>query len=109
MIPLQDIQDYANKIAERFRPEKIILFGSQARGEANWDSDVDIMVVMDFEGQAVRQALSIWNELDAPFTLDLLVRRSKDIDARMESRDYFLREIVDTGIILYDSRSLRLD
>ena len=35
-----------NRIVERFDPEQIILFGSYARGSANPDSDVDLLVVM---------------------------------------------------------------
>lgn len=33
------------RIAERFSPERIILFGSQARGDAKEDSDIDLLVL----------------------------------------------------------------
>ena len=45
-IPMQVIRDYARRVAERFQPEKIILFGSYAYGTPHEDSDVDILVVM---------------------------------------------------------------
>ena len=45
------------RIADNFHPEKIILFGSRARGDAHPDSDVDLLVVMPFEGS--RRALSV--------------------------------------------------
>jgi len=40
---IQQITD----VAERFRPEKILLFGSYARGEVHANSDLDLLVVMD--------------------------------------------------------------
>lgn len=40
------IEEMVDRIAERFNPEKIILFGSHARGTAGPDSDADLLVVM---------------------------------------------------------------
>jgi len=45
------LEAFTQRLVERFAPEKIILFGSMARGEARWDSDADILVVMTFEGR----------------------------------------------------------
>ena len=53
------IDRIVRRIARKFRPEKIILFGSHARGEAGPDSDVDLLVVMAFEGSALDQAVEI--------------------------------------------------
>src|SRR5438093_10935863 len=47
------------RIVKKFHPEKIILFGSQARGEAGPDSDVDLLVVLPFEGSALDKAVEI--------------------------------------------------
>ena len=42
------IRAYARQIAERFQPDKIILFGSAARGEMRADSDIDVLVLGNF-------------------------------------------------------------
>jgi uncharacterized protein len=47
------------RIVTRFHPEQVILFGSHARGEAGPDSDVDLLVVMDFEGSAFEKGLEV--------------------------------------------------
>ena len=47
------IQELARRVAERFSPEKIILFGSHATGRADSGSDVDLVVVMDCPGRPV--------------------------------------------------------
>ena len=46
MPSLQDIQRYCDAIAEAFRPQQIVLFGSHAYGTPSPDSDVDVLVVM---------------------------------------------------------------
>ena len=40
------LQDFASKIAEKYSPQEIILFGSHARGEAQSASDVDLLVIL---------------------------------------------------------------
>ncbi len=47
------------RIAEGFQPDKIIVFGSRARGTAGSDSDVDFLVVMPVKGSRRQQAIEI--------------------------------------------------
>jgi predicted nucleotidyltransferase len=54
-----DIDRMVRRIVKKFRPQQVILFGSHARGEAGPDSDVDLLVVMDFEGTARDKGLEI--------------------------------------------------
>ena len=42
----RDIRPMVRRIVERFHPDQVILFGSHARGKADSDSDVDLLVVM---------------------------------------------------------------
>lgn len=57
-IGLEKIRRYVDELAKRFHPERIILFGSCAYGTPNRDSDVDLLVVMDFEGRPQTRCLS---------------------------------------------------
>lgn len=50
MTSMDEIQDFANLVADAFDPDKVILFGSYAEGTATSDSDVDLLVVLPFEG-----------------------------------------------------------
>lgn len=52
MSSLNEIEKYANKIADRFNPEKIILYGSAAKNRTSENSDVDLLVIMNFEGRS---------------------------------------------------------
>jgi HEPN domain-containing protein/predicted nucleotidyltransferase len=55
----EQIDRMVKRIVKQFRPEQIILFGSQARGDATPDSDVDLLVVMDCEGTTREKAIDI--------------------------------------------------
>src|SRR5260221_11481718 len=77
-IPMRVIRRFARQVAERFHPEKIILFGSHAYGTLHADSDVDILVVMPARNQ-IDQACRIDAAFDPPFPLDLIVRTPKNV------------------------------
>lgn len=57
------IDRMVRRIAERFKPEKIILFGSHATGSAGPDSDVDLLVVLNVKGSKRRVAVKIYQTL----------------------------------------------
>src|SRR5579859_5154444 len=77
-IPLAAIRRFARQIAERFHPEKIILFGSYAYGTPHAESDVDLLVIMPAY-DVVNQAIRIDLAFEHPFSLDLIVRTPKQV------------------------------
>jgi uncharacterized protein len=101
-IPMRVIHRYALQIAEKFHPEKIILFGSRAYGTPHADSDVDLLVVMPARNE-LDQALKIRLALDTPFPLDLLVRKPSEFKWRLEEGESFTTEIVTRGKVLYEA------
>jgi predicted nucleotidyltransferase len=98
-VPLRMIRRYARQIAERFQPDRIILFGSHAYGTPHKDSDVDLLVIMPAHNQ-LAQALKIRLALPAPFPMDLLVRTPKELQWRLEEGESFSTEIVTKGKLL---------
>jgi predicted nucleotidyltransferase len=102
MISMQEIQDYALRIAEQFQPERIILFGSYAQGNPTPDSDVDLLVVMPFEGKQFYKSVEIMNRVHSSFPVDILTRRPEDTRRRYELGDPLIREALDKGRILYE-------
>jgi len=107
-VPMYAIRRYARKIAERFQPDKIILFGSHAYGTPHRDSDVDILVVMPARNQ-LDQAFKIRWELPAPFPMDLLVRTPHAVKWQLDEGASFLTEIFSKGKILYEKDDAGVD
>jgi predicted nucleotidyltransferase len=69
-----EIEEIVRRIVERFDPERIILFGSHARGTAGPDSDVDLLVVKQVDGSrrqlATEMDLALWG---LPVPADIIV------------------------------------
>src|ERR1700694_5197607 len=106
-VPMRVIRRFARQVAERFRPDKIILFGSHAYGTPHADSDVDILVVMparSLHGQAGKIRVAV----PRPFAMDLIVRTPEDLDRRLANRDMFHTEIVTKGKVLYEASDARM-
>jgi len=98
---------FARQVAERFQPEKIALFGSDAWGTAHADSDVDILVVMPARNQH-DQAVRIRCDVPAPFPMDLLVRTPKHLQWRLAEGESMHTEIMTKGKVLYDKSDARV-
>jgi predicted nucleotidyltransferase len=103
-VPLAAIRRCARRIAERFQPEKIILFGSYAYGTPHDESDVDLMVIMPTRN-AIDQAIRIDLAFEWPFALDVHVRTPYQIKQGLKEGDcdWFLREVMEKGKVLYEA------
>jgi len=109
MVDLARIGEVSQRIAREFHPDRIVLFGSHARGMAGEDSDVDLLVVMPFEGKAVTKSVEIRLKVRPGFPLDLLVRTPEKVQERLAMGDGFMREILETGKVLYEAGHNRMD
>jgi len=98
-----DVAEMVRRIVERFRPEKVILFGSRARGAASPESDVDLLVVMRPRTTRRRQAAEIDLALaDRRLPLDLLVVTPEDLERDRDQPGTLLRPALREGKVLYE-------
>ncbi len=101
-IPQAAIDDVVRQIAEKFKPIKIILFGSYAYGKPTQISDVDLLVVMDSSIKENQLSVTIRKAIDYHFGLDLIVKTPKSLSSRIDMGDFFLKEILQKGKVLYE-------
>lgn len=97
------IQELVRRIAERFQPERIILFGSYAYGKPRPESDVDLLVVMDTPMREMQQAVEIRQHINPLFGVDILVYTPSHLQQRIKYGDSFLKEITEKGVTVYES------
>jgi predicted nucleotidyltransferase len=102
------IQRLCKRIAEEFDPDRIVLFGSHAAGLAKRDSDVDLLVILRFEGKGLAKSLEILNRVNPEFSVDLIARRPEDTERRYQEGDPLIREALDHGRVLYERNGQRV-
>jgi predicted nucleotidyltransferase len=99
------IDEMVRRIVARFDPERIILFGSAARGEAGPDSDVDLLVVMRVEGSRREKAVQIGVAVnDIPVPKDIVVTTPEDFEWRKEIVGTIERPAAREGRLVYARR-----
>jgi predicted nucleotidyltransferase len=101
-IPDEVIGELASQIAARFKPRRIILFGSYACGNPGPLSDIDLLIVMETPLREIRQAIEIRQYLNPLFGVDILVYTPSRLKQRLEIGDPFIKEVLTQGKILYE-------
>lgn len=109
MITLEQIQAFSQQIANKFQPERIILFGSYAYSQPTEDSDVDLLVILPFEDLPVYKAIEIRRQIRPTFPLDLMARTPEQIQERLDMGDFFIQDIIKKGRVLYEADHARVD
>jgi predicted nucleotidyltransferase len=98
----KEIQRMVRQIVSRFHPDRIILFGSHARGDAGPDSDVDLLVVMPFLGSKLEKRLEIRLALkDIHLSKDIVVTTPEDFQWRKEILGTIERPAALEGKVLF--------
>lgn len=102
-----DVIDRIRAIGERlkkeYRAEKVILFGSYARGETTEDSDVDILVIAPTTERFFQRMATVKRlirDLRNGLSVAPIVLTKQEIEKRIEIKDQFIEEILKEGIEL---------
>ena len=104
MIDRRQIRKFSEAVARKFHPRKIILFGSYGYGKPTADSDVDLLVIMSrTRERGERMSVRIRHAVPRNFPLDLLVRTPAEVSKRLRWGDFFLREVMEKGEVLYEA------
>jgi predicted nucleotidyltransferase len=98
----REIDSIVAQVVRKYRPIKIILFGSAARGEFEKAADLDFLIVKD---DVPRLGIDRMRELDEiidrDFAADMLVYRPAELDERVALGDPFIKAILAEGRVLY--------
>jgi uncharacterized protein len=99
------LAEVVERIVRKFHPEKIILFGSWARGTAREDSDLDLLVVLskvDHKRKAAIEVLRVLNGL--PISKDVIVTTPQEIEERGKVVGDILRPALKEGKVVYEPK-----
>ena len=98
----KEIETIKEQIIKKYKPDKIILFGSAARGDFNLDSDVDLLIIkQDTPFYGADRIRELNRLIERTLPLDLLVYRPEEFNKRLEMEDPFLKAVLKEGKVLY--------
>jgi predicted nucleotidyltransferase len=98
----KEIESITSQIVEKYKPEKIILFGSASRGKFTSDSDVDLLIIKnntpEYGADRIRELSRLINRNVA---VDFLVYRPEEFEKGLKMGDPFLKAVLREGKVLY--------
>lgn len=99
---LQEIQSVVEQLIQKYRPLKIILFGSAARGEYSKVNDLDFLILkQDVPYRGLDRMRELDDLIDRNMGVDMLVYRPEEIEERIKLGDPFIKSIITEGRVLY--------
>ena len=103
MVAKTVLDSVCDRLVEKFHPEKIILFGSQARGQADEHSDVDLLVICPFTGSRRELMLQMDRALKGMrLARDIMVMRPEEFERDKDIPGTIARPAFKEGVILYE-------
>ena len=85
-----------------YQPEKIILFGSAARGDADEYSDLDIIIVKNTDTRFVQRLVDVTAFLPLDLAIDVFVYTPEELEAMAEEGNPFIEQALKEGKIVYE-------
>lgn len=98
----KEIENITAQLIEKYKPEKIILFGSAARGDSNPDSDADFLIIKkDTPHKGRDRMIEVSRLIKRKIPADFLIYRPDEFEKRVAIGDPFLEMILEEGKVLY--------
>lgn len=96
------VKNIVKQIIEKYKPQKIIIFGSFIKGGFNKDSDVDFLIIKrevpEYGTERIREISRL---IERNIACDFLVYKPDEIEERIKLGDPFIKSILKEGKIVY--------
>jgi predicted nucleotidyltransferase len=99
---IREIDSIVRQIVSKYRPIKIILFGSAARGDFEKANDLDFLIIKDdVPYLGIDRMRELDEIIERDLATDMLVYRSAEFNERVALGDPFIKRILKEGRVLY--------
>lgn len=98
------LEEITKILAEKYNPEKIVLFGSHAYGKPSEESDIDLLIVMDTRSPFYKRLADIRrlvSEVRRGYPFEPIAVTPGELEERLVKKDSFFEEILKKGKVLY--------
>ena len=97
------LRTIVQRLVDAVHPDRIVLFGSRARGDANKDSDYDIMVIAPSSLPRADRAVPVYEALQGvPAPVDVVWRTQSEIDEWLGARSFYTTRAMREGRVVYE-------
>lgn len=96
-----DIKAAADKISSEYRPQRIILFGSHARGTADKWSDIDLLIIKQTKDRYFDRVKKVRKAIPG-LPADILVYTPNELEKSKNT--FFMQEVLEEGKTLYERK-----
>lgn len=100
----REIQQIKEILIKKYKPEKIILFGSVSRGITHEGSDIDILIIKDSKKSFPDRIREVF-DLTGSTLIEPLILTPKEIANRLTIKDFFFLRVLKEGQVLYEKTS----
>ena len=98
----KEVQNITQQLIAKYKPQKIILFGSAARGEFGPDSDLDFFIIKEKTPyRGVERIREVDQIIKTALPCDFLVVKPHEVENRLQLGDPFIKTILQEGKVLY--------
>lgn len=99
-------QEIRRRIVERFHPQRIVLFGSRARGDARPDSDYDVLIIAPSDQEMSERAIPVYLALKGMrIAKDILWFTPGEVAEWQNVKSHLISRALREGIVLYEDRT----
>lgn len=100
----KEIKKITNNLKRKYKPKKIILFGSFAYGKPTTASDIDMLIIKNTKEKKINRIKKVLSLIDSDLPFEPIIYTPKEISERIFLRDLFIRNILKKGRILYEKK-----
>ena len=98
---VRQIEEYCREVVRKLNPQAVILFGSFASGDINEGSDIDIMVIADFQVSFLDRIKLLLDLNRSQLPIEPIGYTSQEFEKMKQAGNPFIREVADRGKVLY--------
>jgi len=105
MISQEQINEITRRIVQSSQPDKVILFGSYARGNPTESSDLDLLIIKDSDTPRYKRGREIRKYLRGlKIPVDLVVYTENEIHKWRNVKTAFITTVIESGVVLYEGK-----
>lgn len=103
----QEAVKIARIVARKYKPEKIILYGSVARGKIRKNSDIDLCIIKKTKlpfRKRIWKVYKLIRDINYDYSLEPIVFTPNEFEKKNKCNDFFVKNILKDGKILYETK-----